>query len=212
MLKTDKYYGEDEAKNHLINDSFTNNICKNNKSGTFLLELPSDDYFVASSASVKCLTEKGYKGIYLSFQRPFENIYNLFDKYEINNDNVVIIDCANSKEDFVNISSFDNDKLCKKITDGLKELKGEKKFVFIDSLTTIALYKKESEIKKLAKTLIELKNSKHFDNLLILFNVSEELSSKRFVKDISSYADDTINVSDSNKKYSRDVIKPGVCT
>lgn len=212
MHKRDNYFDKSCTNKKIITNSLVNSISKYEHGGTFLLELPSDNYFFANSVSVKCLTKKGYDGVYVSFQRPFENICGLFDKYEINNDNVVVIDCASSKETCVNISSFDADKLCEKIVNSLKNLKSDKKFVFIDSLTTVALYKKESEIKKLAKTLVKMINSKYFDNLLILFNVSEELSSKRFVKDISSYADDIINVSDSSKKYSRDVIKPGVCT
>jgi archaellum biogenesis ATPase FlaH len=212
MYKRDNYFDESRANNKIITNSLVDNISKYEHGGTFLLELPSDSYCFANSVSVKCLTKNGYDGVYVSFQRPFENICDLFDKCEINNDNVVIIDCASSNEAFVNISSFDADKLCKKIVDCLKSLKSEKKFIFIDSLTTIALYKKESEIKKLAKTLIEITNSKYFDNLLILFNVSEDLSSKRFVKDISSYADAVINVLKYDKKYSIDVLKPGICT
>jgi len=185
----------------IINYSLAETIEKYNKGATVILESPVESYCFANSTSVKFLTEHGYKGVYVSFQRPYDNICNFFKKQYVDNNKVIILDC-------VNISSLDFDKICKKISISLKSIDCDKKFVLIDSLSTVALYKKGSEIEGLAKKLIGINDN----NLLVLFNVADDLIKKQYVKNITSYADEVINVLNCVENYDKDVVDPRILT
>jgi len=188
--------------NDIIHSSLSETIDKYNKGATVLLELPAESYFIANSASVRFLTDNGFEGVYISFQRPYDNVRGLFDEYDIDHEKVIIVDCASDtgKENFDDINNI--------ISDSLKKLKCKNKFILIDSLSTIALYKQESEIAELTKKLIGIND----DNLLILFNVAEDLVKKPYIKDITSQADEVINVLNCVKKYSREIINSGILT
>lgn len=190
----------------IINSSLAETINKHNKRAAIILELPTDNYCFANSASVRYLTENGYEGLYISFQRPYDNISCLFDKCSIDKKKVHIIDYASSciEKNFEEIG--------KSISESLKDLKSKNKFILIDSLSTIALYKKESEISKFTEKLTDLIKKDNSDNLLILFNVAEDLVKKPYIKKITSHADEVINVLNQVEDYSRDVINPGNLT
>ena len=205
--------------NEVVGSSLADTIKKYRQGATILFELPVENYFFANTVSLKYLTNSDYKGVYISFQRPFKNIYDLFEKHEINNDRVLILDCSNCEKtksneenNSVNISSFNIDDFGNKIVKALKSLKCKNKFIYIDSLTTVALYKNTSEIKRLTKILTDIINNKDFENVLIVLNVAEDLSKKKFVRDISNYADEVVNVLECDKRYSRNILESTVCT
>ena len=219
MHLKESYFNENSFNNQELSNSLTETFCKHNCSATILLELPAESYFFASTISLKCLINNGYEGIYVSFQRPFKNINGLFEKYQIDTGKVSIIECTNcidekcsSKINGVNISKLNIDRLGEIIVNSLKNISNEKKFIYIDSLTTIALYNKTSAIKKFAEILVEIINSKDFENTKIIFNVAEDLCQKKYVKEISSFADDVVNVNDCSKKYTRNIINSDICT
>jgi len=203
----------------VVGSSLADTIKKHRHGATILFELPAESYFFANTASLKYLTNNNYKGVYISFQRPFKNIYDLFEKHEINNDRILILDCSNCEKpkineenNNVNISSFNVDDFGNKIVKALKSLKCKNKFIYVDSLTTVALYKNTSEIKRLTEILMDIINNNDFGNVLIVLNVAEDLSKKKFVKDISNYADEIVNILECDKKYSRDILESSVCT
>lgn len=209
-------FNMNELCDEVINSSLAKTIEKYHNGAMVMLELPVENYVVANSSSVKFLTENGFEGIYVSFQRPFENIKCLFEEYGIDKDKVTVLDyasffCENENADqknYVDISSMDFKIIGEAIADSLKKIDCKNKFVLIDSLSTVALYKDGSEVEELAKNLIGIND----DNLLILLNIAEDLVKKQYVKDITSYADEVINLLSCVEKYSRDVVGPHVLT
>ena len=111
-------------------------------------------------------------------------------------------------------SSIENnfEEIGKSISESLKDLNSKNKFILIDSLSTIALYKKESEISKFADKLTDLIKNDKSDNLLILFNVAEDLVKKPYIKNITSNVDEVINVLNQLEDYTKDVINPEILT
>ena len=188
-----------------------------NNGASVVLELPAENYFLISSKFIKHLTNNGLEGIYLSFQRPYDNISNLFKKYNINKHKISIIDCLcnekidkNIKENTKN-QNYKFERIIDKIINKLNQIKGEKKFIIIDSLTTICLYKSEPEIKRFTELLIKKIFYKN-KNIYVFFNVAEDLVKKQFIKDISKNSDKVINIVQYAKKYSQDVIDFSVLT
>lgn len=168
-----------------------------------MMELPSDDYANAATTAVKCLIEQGYEGIYVTFQRPYQNMAALFEQKNVDIDKIWFIDAATEMSDknlvfeekCIHISpEIDVDDLVRAIYLTLPKLKSSKKFVFIDSLTTIGLYKPLSEVLRLSEFLIRTVKRHDAENVVLLFNVAKDLAQKRFIKDIALHVDEVVSV------------------
>lgn len=179
---------------------------KRHKEGAIIMvELPADSYFESSSDSVKLLTSKGFGGIYISFQRPFKNIASLLKQKGTNLDKLIFIDAATSIGSIggksqqsgprcIHISpDIDVDELVRAIYTSLPKLKSKKKFVFLDSLTTIALYKPLSEILRFSEFLVRMVKKQEVES--VIFNVAKDLAQKKFIRDIGMHADEVIIIS-----------------
>ena len=175
---------------------------KKHKQGAIvMMELPAESYFESNIASIKLLTSKGLGGVYISFQRPYKNIFSLLKQKGIKPNNLIFIDAATavggeareSEGRCVHISpDIDIDELVRAIYTSLPKLKNKKKFVFIDSLTTIALYKPLSEILRFSEFLMRMVRNREIDN--VIFNVAKDLAQKKFIQDIAIKADEVITL------------------
>lgn len=90
--------------------------------------------------------------------------------------------------------NIDIDELIRAIYTSIPKLRSGRKFIFIDSLTTITLYKPLSETMRFCEFLIRTIKRGEFGNVLVVFNVAKDLSQKNFIKDIALSVDEVINV------------------
>jgi archaellum biogenesis ATPase FlaH len=184
--------------------TFLNQFVKDHKDGSYvLLESPAESYFEANIQSVDYLLNEGFQGVYVSFQRPFNNVANSFVKQGIDLNKILIIDCATAfisekkKKDprCVNVrSDIEMDELVEIIHRSLQQLGDCKKFVFVDSLSTIALYKSYSDVLKLPKNLLETLKQSSCENVTMFFNIATELSKDALVESMSSYSNEFIHL------------------
>ncbi len=187
------------------NKEFSKSIKSNKKNSVVMLELPTDYYLNNIIESVKQLTDEGYGGVYISFQRPFVNVLSLFEENGVDLKDLFFVDIPTKKIDFegtdnskcINISpKFDIDELVKATYESLEKVKSEKVFVYIDSLTTISLFKPLSEIARYSEFLVrEIKDEK-FEKSVLVLNVSKDLAEKEFIRDIAIHADKVIEVNE----------------
>ena len=182
-----------------INDT----IRDHEKGAVILMEVPAENYLEANVTSIKSLIDNGYEGVYMSFQRPFSNLSSLFELNEINLDKLFIIDSATAFSDdvqdndprCVNISKdLEIDDMVNTICNTLPRLESDKKFVFIDSLTTLGLHEPQSETLRFPEKLINSVQKKNFKDTLLLFNVAKDLTRRRYIENISVYADEHIHL------------------
>lgn len=184
--------------------SFLNQFVKEHKDGSFvLLETPTESYFDANIKSVNYLLNEGFEGVYVSFQRPFNNVASNFKKQGIDLKKILIIDCATAfisekkkkNPRCVNIrSDTEVDELAEIIQRSLEQLGDGKKFVFVDSLSTVALYKSYPEVLKLPKFLLETLKDSCCENVSLFFNIATELSKDSLVESMSSYSNEFIHL------------------
>jgi len=183
-------------------ESALNEILKTGKGNSILLELDAELYFKTIIKAIKKLQKKGLSGIYVSTQRPFKNISSLLKKEGININKIIFIDVASaaSKEaqekckGCVHISpELDVDELVEAIYNSAEKMKG-KKFIFIDSITTFALYKPISESLRFSEFLISQVKGKK--DIILILNVAKDLSQKKFIRDVVMRADKTIEIKD----------------
>lgn len=88
---------------------------------------------------------------------------------------------------------LDIDELVRTIYTSLEKMKG-KRFVFIDSLTTFALYKPVSETLRFSEFLMRMVKDEKNIILILILNVAKDLSQKKFIQDVVLHADKTIEV------------------
>jgi len=184
--------------------TFLNQFVKDHEEGSFvLLESPAESYFDYNIESIDNLLNEGFEGVYVSFQRPFNNVADSFIKQGIDLNKILIIDCATAfisekkKKDprCVNIrSDTEIDELVEIINRTLQQLRGCKKFVFVDSLSTIALYKSFSEVLNFPKYLLETLKDSSCENVTLFFNIATELSKDVLVESMSSYSNQFIHL------------------
>jgi len=168
------------------------------KGSVILLESPAESYFKVNMESVKSLLDSGYKGVYMSFQRPFSNLVSMFKEYDIDVDKLLVVDGAT----FLCGGVLEKDPRCVVVSENmsfgdlievvynsLPRLKGEKRFVFVDSLSTMSLYESMSEVSRFCNDLISVAKNRQCEEVTFLFNVAEDLADKRYVEDIAGYAD-----------------------
>ena len=179
-----------------------NEILKTGKGTSLVLEIDTKSYLEANIKTIKELQKKGLSGVYVNVQRPFKNISSLLEKEGIDIDKLIFIDVASaiSKETqennnrCVHISpELDVDELVKVIYTSAEKLKG-KRFIFIDSLTTFALYKPISETLRFSEFLMRMVKDEKDIILILIFNVVKDLSHKKFIQDVVLHADKTIEV------------------
>jgi len=200
--------GQENLKRTLVRRNyykkFLNQFVKDHENGSFvLLESPAESYFDYNIQSVNYLLNEGFQGVYVSFQRPFVNVASNFIAQGIDLNKILIIDCATAfisekkKKDprCVNVrSDIEVDELVEIISRSLKQLDGYKKFVFVDSLSTVALYKSYSEVLKLPKILLESVNENPCEKITMFFNIATELSKDVIVESMSSYSNEFIRL------------------
>ena len=190
-------------KSQSIDEALINATSADTKGYIIMRELPTDEYFEETSNAIKKLTEQGYEGVYLSFQRPFSNISDSFQNKGIDMDKMLVIDAASAlccAEDIkvsdphcVPIEQKTNvDELVKAIYSSLPKLHGKKHFVFIDSLTTITLYKPLSETIRFSDFLVKTVRKSEDIELTLIFNVSKDLSQKDFIRDVAFKVDEVV--------------------
>lgn len=172
-----------------------------------MIELPITAYFEMNSSTIKLLTNQGFQGIYISFQRPYKNISFFFESEGIDINTLLFIDAATAlsgekqHEDArcIHVSQeLDIDDLVKAIYLSLPMLKSQKKFIFIDSLTTISLYKPLSQIMRFSEFLMRTVRKENEENVILIFNVAKDLTQKKFIRDVAFRVDRVISV-DNNE-------------
>ena len=183
------------------NLSFTTPLTDVKLGSVVMMEHPADCYFSANLEMIKQLLDQGYKGVYISFQRPFSNVKQLLTDSNIDIDQLSFIDAASAlsgetqitDNHLININEqIAVDDLVRAVYTSLDHLNGEKKFIFIDSLTTITLYKPLSETMRFSEFLVS--TVKKEKNITLFFNVAKDLTQKRFIKDIAFRVDQVIGV------------------
>lgn len=191
----EKIKKQDEKKTNNLDS-----IIKNPKKAVIMLELPTDAYFGINAKNIKTLVQNGFEGVYISSQRPFKNLSILFKEKGIDSNKLWVIDAISACEGVmeknqkcISISKTMNvDETVRAIYTILSKLKGKKIFIFIDSLTTMALYMKLSEIMRFCEFLMKTVAKQKEKRIVLVFNVAKELAQKKFIQDIALHVDEII--------------------
>ena len=199
--------GKENLKKVLINRQYYKAILdsiKKEKDGSIvLLEAPAEKYLEANITSVKSFLNKGFQGVYLSFQRPYNNISRLFIENDIDINELFIVDAASAlcgekckiNPRCVDLSENSQvDDIIQAAYKAINMLVKKKKFVFVDSLTTLALHEPVMEFSRFPSFLINTIRSNNERNVTFIFNVAKDLLHRKYIENVSDYADQHIHL------------------
>lgn len=168
-----------------------------------LIESPVENYLQANVSSVKSMVDNGFEGVYLSFQRPFKNISNLFEKEGIELGRLFVVDFATafSKSDqdinprCINLNSnFTVNEIAEVVCSSLEKLSQDKRFVYIDSISTLGLHQDFSDTMRFPEYLINTIRNKNINDVTLIFNIAKDLSRQRYVQNLDVYANEHIHL------------------
>lgn len=184
-------------------------ISKQKDKWVFMQEIPEERYFDVSAETIKVLTNGfGYSGIYISLHRPYDSLVSSLKEKGVDTSKLVFIDAASSQaetsgketEKCIYISKeLKVDELTRAIYTLLPKINGEKKFLFLDSITTLTLYQPLSETLRFAEFLSRSLTNKEVNGVIV--NVAKNLAQKKFIQDIMLNVDEVIEIgNDSNEQ------------
>ena len=156
--------------------------------------LAANQYFTHIIENLQQLLNKGYRGLYISFQRPTNNLMNFFNYYSIDTNNIQIIDFASeltssNEEPHPTSQETYIPKIISQIQSEIHQIKTTthptNQFIMIDSINTMALYLNNEQIMQLITSIDkQLLNS---NNTRLMIYGAEELSTHPILTDIENY-------------------------
>jgi len=199
--------GRDNLKKALVHREYNRILNERlndiDKEAVVVIESPVENYLQANVSSVKSMLDNGFEGVYLSFQRPFKNISCLFEEEGIELGRLFVIDFAtafsNSDQDLnprcVNARpGVSVEDMVNTICSSLENLSTDKRFVFVDSLSTLALHEDFSETMRFPECLINTIRRKNINDVTFVFNIAKDLARQRYMKNLEVYANEHIHL------------------
>jgi KaiC/GvpD/RAD55 family RecA-like ATPase len=162
-----------------------------------LAEHPADAYFDELSHGLKSMLKRGYEAVYINSQRPYGNLTKRLKERKVNAKKIVFVDFANSivrsehcKEPRCMrvMPSISFVHLALAVKQSLMKLKSKKRLVFVDSVTTLMLYKNFSEKVMFRFYEFLMDTARRGQNTLIL-NISDGMTEKPIIKDLRFFVD-----------------------
>lgn len=185
----------------------TEKLLSHSKDGQriFMTEIQEETYIESITDLLKDLIDDGYTGVFVSFQRPYQDLHRQFDEAGIDASAFHIVDAATmieqdnppESDDGVTYLGDDRkiDELARTIYSSVQEQDQAKRFIIIDSLTTISLYNPLSETMRLAEFLITTLEVEA-DETILVFNVAKDQRDREFIRDIAFKVDEVIALDD----------------
>jgi len=167
---------------------------------TFFL-VNSSQYLSVNISILKELTVKDSSGIYVTLNRPFTSLLDMFKNGKIPMDSIFFIDCITktvgkvdeSKNVFYAESPQNLTKLSLIIEEAGKALPTKKKFIVLDALTTLTIYNSSGTV---SKFLHFLTNKMRILGLsCILMSLEKELETE-IKEQVEQFVDNVINLCD----------------
>lgn len=142
---------------------------------TVLLETSAENTLDVSLAMIKVLTDKNYIGIILSASRPYENLSTLYLNNNIDMEKIFILDLISKSqsiglEETGNVIYLENASALTNISIAIDEcfpgIQG-KKFIFIDSITTMLIHNKPDVFARFIHNILTKMRLNGINSLLI---------------------------------------------
>lgn len=163
------------------------------------MNVPVESAVQSNAEMIRALQSLEFKGIYIAISKDYQDISRAFQYSGININDLFFIDGISrmygvGELNLPNIVYVEGplslDEVLKDVAKAIAGVKGEKKFLFLDSLTTILLYNSLDKTLEFAKSLIGLLNKSKTIGIIEI--VSMGAANEKFVQELSKLSDEVI--------------------
>ena len=166
-----------------------------------LLEVPIDESMKVNIEAIKVLQSMGYEGIYITLSKDYIELSKLFREAGIDLGKLTFIDGISQmygieKADAPNVTyvagPISIDAISETISKIAPSIQKAKKFVFLDSITTVLLYNSLERTVKFSQFLSEA--LKKLQLVGIVVSVSRGFANEALLKELTKLSNEVINL------------------
>jgi KaiC/GvpD/RAD55 family RecA-like ATPase len=181
----------------LLRDHFS----RLNKGWFTLLQVPVEKTLEVNVEALKTLQALGYEGIYVTLSKDYVELSKIFREKDIDMGRLAFIDGVSQMYGIGAVDApgvhyvsgpISLDGIVAAITDILPVMKGEKKFVFLDSITTVLLYNSLERTVKFSEFLSV--SLKRLQVLGVLVSVSKGFANNSLIKELTKMSNEVIKL------------------
>lgn len=166
-----------------------------------LMLVPVENILKVNTEAIKLLQERDYKGIYISLSKDYLELSNIFKSENIDLEKLHFIDGISqmfgvAKVDRPNVTYVDGplsiESIQKQILAIEKEMPEKKKFLFLDSITTVLLYNSLEKTLEFSNFLTTtLKNS---EMIGILVSLTKGYANDQLIEELKKASDEVLDL------------------
>jgi KaiC/GvpD/RAD55 family RecA-like ATPase len=184
-----------------VTDLLKDHFSRLNHGWVALLQLPMEKAMSVNIESIKVLQELGYEGIYITLSKDYKELTKIFREQGIDMGKLAFIDGVSQMYgigavDAPNVKYISGpislDGIVAAITDIIPAIKVEKKFVFLDSITTVLLYNSLERTLKFSEFLTA--SLKRLQVGGVVTSVSKGFANDNLIKELTKMSNEVIKL------------------
>jgi KaiC/GvpD/RAD55 family RecA-like ATPase len=184
-----------------ITELLKNHFSRLNHGWVALLQLPIENAMDVNVESIKVLQELGYEGVYIALSKDYVELTKIFREHRIDMGKLAFVDGVSQMYgigavDAPNVKYISGpislDGIVTAITDIIPVMKSEKKFVFLDSITTVLLYNSLERTLKFSEFLTV--SLKRLEVAGVVTSVSKGFANDNLIKELTKMSNEVIKL------------------
>lgn len=184
-----------------ITKFFKDRFSRLNRGWVALLQIPVEKTMEINIEALKILQALGYEGVYITLSKDYTELLNIFRAQGIDMGRLAFIDGVSQMYgigavDSPNVKYISGpislDGLVAAITDIIPVMKAEKKFVFLDSITTVLLYNSLERTLKFSEFLTT--SLKRLEVAGVMVSVSKGFANDALIKELTKMSNEVIKL------------------
>jgi KaiC/GvpD/RAD55 family RecA-like ATPase len=166
-----------------------------------LMQIPMEKAMDVNVESIKVLQELGYEGIYVTLSKDYVELTKLFRGQGIDMGKLAFVDGVSQMYGIGAVDSpnvryisgpISLDGIVAAITDIIPAMKSEKKFVFLDSITTVLLYNSLERTLQFSEFLTT--SLKRLQVAGVVASVSKGFANDKLIKELTKMSNEVIRI------------------
>lgn len=169
-----------------------------------LLQIPAEVSLNVNVEAIKSLQKLGYEGVYVSLSKDYMELSKILREKGVDVDRLLFIDGISqlygiARIDSPNVVYVDGplsiDKIAENVNTFVLKMKSDKKFVFLDSITTILLYNSLERTLQFSNFLME--SLKKLQVVGVVVSISKGFANDSLVAEIAKVSNEVIELEEN---------------
>jgi KaiC/GvpD/RAD55 family RecA-like ATPase len=166
-----------------------------------LLQVPIEKAMDVNVEAITVLQSLGYEGIYITLSKDYQELSKILTKKGVDMEKLMVVDgisqmygmeeVENKNVQYVS-GPIATDAISESITKMGKTMNSKKKFVFLDSITTVLLYNSLERTLQFSKFLTQVLKELKITEIVV--SVSQGFANKELIKELTKISNKVINL------------------